>query len=323
MARSPSRHSIRSFKKGPHSVTEFVTEAAGDLDMELRHASDLRQPGRRIILAESLWHDDYWRLWVKRSRSPPFRRNHRRRTNTTSELIYTSQLPILDDRRVPLGFFQQGFESNWNRQQYIKVRLTGNRIKVFIDPDLRDLHGLPAHHPDQESYSFDTGRLSFKDEVEMSLLTMGVGVGPMPPPLSHLGDSMFLSIRADFPAVKIHIDAPDASTGVLGIDKALPSSYLTARFYLWNVGDTTDAPLEARSSPPVDLRYLATFDSNLLDHLDLDIKVPDASDIVRTINLRESSSRRSRMRSTKYNLPTPGIQIAIRNVPRSVADRRL
>jgi hypothetical protein len=107
---------------------------ATDVELELLHSNHLPVPDpkrRGRVSEESLWHDDLWRLRVRRlPESPgPAKEPHLYRVRMT----YPTQLPILD-REIEASFFHDGFNANYNDQQYITVELSSRQIK--IDPPL-------------------------------------------------------------------------------------------------------------------------------------------------------------------------------------------
>src|SRR5262245_5484807 len=125
---------------GPHGEVEPTPETAPtDLNLELRHSNHFSQSSPSFIHTQSLWHDDLWRLRVKRIPHPvtPSTKPHHYRI----EVSYTSQLPVLE-RRIPASFFHDGFENNWNRQQYIFVDVSADKVFVQYKNDFRALYGL-------------------------------------------------------------------------------------------------------------------------------------------------------------------------------------
>ncbi len=58
------------------------------------------------------------------------------------QVNYPTVLPILD-RRIPLEFFRQGFDRNWNDHPYVKsFRVHGDRATVHFDADFAAIYGL-------------------------------------------------------------------------------------------------------------------------------------------------------------------------------------
>jgi phospholipase C len=249
--------------KGPNNTTIFHSGPSSDVKMELRRGKDPAKAGTNFILTESKTHDSLWRLRMKRQfpgvdlgNLPPVQRYR-------IEATYLSHLPVIE-RPIPVSFFHDGFEANWNRQEYLRVRLAGSFIQFHIDADLRLLYGL------EPVYSVDVSPISFRKNVE-ALVRLDVGVGPrtVPPP-GKGGDRLFFSARVDFPANTIDIDLP----GPIDLDKGLPPSFLIFRFYL--------------SAGANGVSYEPEFDSNLLKLLDFTISLPSASDLIRTIHVGDT-----------------------------------
>src|SRR6266508_6937074 len=95
------------FTKGPHGEPIPHNSPTGDLELELRHANHLTLPGTNFILTESLWHDDFWRLRVRRPRRTVDPNAPSEPLQYRIEVQYTSQLPVLE-RRIPVSFFHDG-----------------------------------------------------------------------------------------------------------------------------------------------------------------------------------------------------------------------
>lgn len=243
------------FTQGPHATVVPQSGPTSDLDLELRHASHLSQPGTNFIMAQSLWQDDLWRLRVKRhAASAPGKLRYR------INVQYTSRLPILE-RRIPASFFHDGFEINYNRQQYIKFMLGGSTITISYQEDFAALYGLKDH-------VIDLSPVQFSD-AWMTSLKLDVGAGP--PPIG-TGNAPFFSVRADFTPVHLSLDATVAT-----FSADLPASFITLRCYLTAVGQ---------------LVYTPTVESNLLDILDFNISVPDPGQIIHTVNLKAYAKKK-------------------------------
>ena len=54
---------------------------------------------------------------------------------------FPSMYPLLT-RRIPLAFFQQGFDNNWNGRNYISIEFEGGDLMINFDPELASYYGL-------------------------------------------------------------------------------------------------------------------------------------------------------------------------------------
>jgi hypothetical protein len=235
--------------KGPRGTTVMHTGPSGDLQLELRHSQHLKRPGSNLVRAESLWHDDLWRLHVRRN-GVPFDADRSAR-GYRLEVFYPSQLPVFA-RRIPAEFFGNGFATNWNQQQYVRVRLFDTTVRLFFTPDFAALYNLPS--TEDTAIRLDVAPLCFDRHVEMRRLTLGIGAGPFPYGDHH--NAPFVSIRAEFPAVDIGVKVgnffdPHLASGNLD---------LTVRLFLTTVGSLTEGGR-------LYLAYASTVESSLIDAL--------------------------------------------------------
>jgi phospholipase C len=244
------------FTNGPHGTVIHSTAGAGDLELELRHSNHFSVSSPNFIRTVSEFHDDLWRLRVKRLRRNPDPSVNDPARGYRIHLLYTSQLLSLE-RRIPTSSFHDGFELNYNRQQYIKVRLVSNRIELSLREDFRQIYGL------KKKYVIDTGRLSFNDEVAMTSLRLDIGAGPSP---TGGRDTIFFVVRVDFPRVGVTLDVPL----IKDPQPVLPPFHFTVRLFLEQT-----------------LNYSSTVESNLLDLLDFNVPNPEIPDVTNTINLKK------------------------------------
>lgn len=249
---SPGPLFVRAFDnfttRGPRGTLITHNGPTAELQLELRHSQHLVKMGTNFIREDSLWHDDLWRLRIRRNgvafdgdRSP---RRYR------IEVMYPTQLPLFA-RRIPASFFADGFSSNWNDQQYLRVRLFGNEARLFFAPDFATLYNLPS--TEDTAIRLDVSPLNFHQHVEMRRLTLGIGAGPFPYGQQH--NAPFVSVRADFPAVDIEIEIPLFNRTV-----SLSNFQVTARLYLTTVGSLTEGGR-------LWLAYASTIESNFIDGL--------------------------------------------------------
>ena len=235
---------------GVHSDSSSAT----DVQVDLWHSQQQLGNQPHLVLAQSLWHDDLWRLRLTR-RMPAGDVSTATRSYRV-ETTYTSQLPVLQ-RRIDAGFFHDGFEFNYNAQQYVRLHLNADKLFIDFSEDFRQLNRL-----DNIVVTLPVPIVGVND-ISMTSLRFDVGAGPAP---WGGGNAPFFSARAEFPGGG-EIDVPAGSN----ID--LPPFFVTARFYLEKLGGT--------------LRYRPQVESNLLDLL-AGVNVPDPSlgDPTHTVNAK-------------------------------------
>ena len=115
--------------------------AVVDLKMDLYHgdhlvASALNNLPLQLTPAAT---DETWRVQLQLAPGAP--------TGTYSYNVslnpYPSLFPLFT-RRIPLAFFQQGFDNNWNGRNYISVEFEGGDLMVRFDPELASYYGLTS-----------------------------------------------------------------------------------------------------------------------------------------------------------------------------------
>jgi phospholipase C len=181
---------------------------------------------------------------------------------------YVSQLPILE-RRIPTSFFQDGFEFNWNQQQYVSAAVEGKYVYIDFKDDLAALHGL-------KDMEINTGvPLVEARNIRTTSTRFNVGAGPLPWPTG--GNAVFFSLRIDL-AADGKIEIP------LLPDVELPAIYFTFRFYLHASGSI---------HPKSDyLEYLPSVESNLLDMLaGVEIPDPELTNPFHTVNAKAKAKK--------------------------------
>ena len=236
-------------------------KAATDVELTLSHSSHLTKTGTRSVSAKSLWFDDLWRLTLRRNKrgaAPVAPRSYRVRVD------YTSQLPIVE-RRIATSFFNDGFEANWNRQGYLRLKLIDSTVQLIVKADLASLQGIDPVH------DIDTDELSFESPVESTSFTLSVGAGPMPPAArAGSGNAMFILARAEFPRVAAKVEIPLHNDE----ERTVSSVRFDLRLYLTVRGNGVG--------------FFPVVDSNLLDAFDFTVHVPNPkeTDGITTANLK-------------------------------------
>ena len=236
---------------GAHSDTSPAT----DVQVDLWHSAQQLGNQPHLVIAQSLWHDDLWRLRLTRGMPPGDVSSASKRYRV--EMTYVGQLPILE-RRINAGFFHDGFEFNYNAQQYVQLQLNANKLFIDFREEFRQLNGL-----DNIVITLPVTIVDV-NEISMTSLRFDIGAGPAP---WGGGNTPFFSARAEFPGGG-EIEVP------LGSNIGLPPFFVTARFYLENLSGS--------------LRYRPVVESNLLDLL-AGVNIPDPSfpDVTQTVNAKD------------------------------------
>lgn len=173
--------------------------------------------------------DDTWRLRLTLDKASAPR-------VYTFTLNYPSMLPILT-RRIPLDFFQQGFDSNWNGRDYITIEFVNNTLAIHFDTELANYYHIPetdyvlAHFP-----TGDPPNLEVKDIV-LSANSSAGGFGSLSGPLP------LFQLYVTFTGV----GGKPISGSVFGFSVNSNDFAITAKFFLTAVGEqvlfvSTDPP---------------------------------------------------------------------------------
>jgi phospholipase C len=176
---------------------------------------------------DSLWHDEHWRLRIQRNPGPSVRETREYRISVR----YPSQLPIVE-RRIPLKFFQKGFEENWNKQQLINVQLRGSKIFLGFRQDFAELY-----HVSEMEFPIPK-RIVFHD-ISTIAVNLGIGAGRRPSGPVGEGNSVFVSVRILLTGGRVTYTSKigDIHGGII------PESTITVRFYLYQ-GDVNRSSLQ-------------------------------------------------------------------------------
>jgi phospholipase C len=239
---------------GPHGGGS----PARNLELELRLGPATMARHGSVVLSESPNHTDAWRLHIRRPEQLNDLTPNPGRYQI--ETTYVSQLPILE-RRVPARFFHDGFELNWNQQQYVFGYVEGSKVFIYFREDLRQLYSL------EESVVIDTGvPLAKAKDIRTTGVHLDVGAGPAP-----FGDGMA-------PCFSVRVDC--AGDGEIELpllpDVRLPSFHVTVRLFLCRRGDG--------------LEYRPTVESELLDLLaDVEIPDPELPNVFNTVNAKATA----------------------------------
>ena len=215
-----------------------------------------------LVLSESPNHTDAWRLHIRRPQQlddlTPNPGQYR------IETTYVSQLPILQ-RRVPAGFFHDGFELNWNQQQYVYGYVNDSKVFLYFHKDLCQLYNL------DEEIVIDTGvELAKANNIHTTPNGVRLDVGAGTPPFGE-GMAPYFSVRVDC-AGDGEIELPLLS------DITLPSFHVTVRLFLCRRGDG--------------LEYRPVVESDLLDAIaNVEIPDPEVPNVFNTVNAKATAKK--------------------------------
>ena len=109
----------------------------GELVMELYHQGNLVATGANALPMQNTpaEGDDTWTVGLSLA---PGTSQGATYPYIISLSPFPSVLPIVT-RRIPLAFFQQGFDENWNGRDYVHLEIEANTLMVSFDPELRFL----------------------------------------------------------------------------------------------------------------------------------------------------------------------------------------
>ena len=241
---------------GPHTDKS----PARNLELELRLGTSTMARHGNLAVSESPNHSDGWRLHIRRPQllddltpNP---------SQYEIETSYTSQLPILQ-RRVPAQFFHEGFELNWNKQQYVSGHINDSKLFIYFREDLRQLYTLGEESGDRHRRAAGEGQRHPHDRRDP-----GRRCGPCADGRGHgavlLGACRLCRRRRDRVSL-----LPDVT---------LPSFHVTVRLFLCRSGGS--------------LEYRPVVESELLDLLaDVEIPDPELPNVLNTVNARDTAKK--------------------------------
>jgi hypothetical protein len=225
IARRTGIGGVTSGTVGEVDPGETDTGPARDLSLELTHSNHYSMIGTNYIMAESQWHDDRWRLRIKRGTDSFAPTNDHRRYKII--VMYYSQLPIIE-RPIPVKFFQYGFDENYNKQKYVSISFSTDKVLINFQNEFAELHGL--QNPTEIPVPSSAIRLISKSIVKPRL---SVGVRPLKLPSGKIEKSVFLAVRADVDkGFKVEADVKVGDVTLI----ELPPFTLIIRFYLTTFG---------------------------------------------------------------------------------------
>jgi phospholipase C len=186
--------------------SESVVVRTAPLQKALQHSAD------------SLFHDNHWRLRIRRGPSPL---EETRRFRVI--VRYPSQMPEIE-RNIPLRFFQKAFEEIWNGKDIITASLEGSNLVIKFREDFARLYDL-----ENKTYPLPD---FIKFEGITASVTLHMGAGPMPGGQEGSNNSVFLELRVNISRGKFKLVLPVFPDIEGGINLG-PFDYLIIRLYLY------------------------------------------------------------------------------------------
>ncbi len=173
------------------------------------------------------------------------------------EVMYPSILPLLT-RRIPLGFFRQGFNDNWNGRNYVYVDINSDKIFIHFDQELAWYYGLK-----EKVIDLDLPLITINN-VRTSDIRLDAGAADSP--FSALpGHLPYFQLSVGFTSgdgrEPITVDLPSPLGGV-----SIGDFTLRFKFFLRAFGNK--------------LGYFTQFETSLLDHLPTSVRHPLSLELV-------------------------------------------
>ena len=145
-------------------------------------------------------------------------------TFTITLMPFPSMLPILT-RRIPLDFYQQGFDNNWNGRNYISIEFVDNNLMIHFDPEVASYYNLSDKDYVMASFpTVDPPNIMVKD-VHLAVDSSAGAFGSLPGPLPYV----VMTVRFT------GINNQPISGSVLGFDVNVHDFTITVTFFLTTV----------------------------------------------------------------------------------------
>lgn len=183
--------------------SESVVVRTAPLQKALQHSAD------------SLFHDNHWRLRIRRGPAPL---EETRRFRII--VRYPSQMPVIE-RNIPLRFFQRSLDEIWNGSDIVTASLEGSNLVIKFREDFARLYDL-----ENKTYPLPD---FIKFEGITASVRLHMGAGPMPGGQEGSNNSVFLHLRVNISKGKFKLVLPlfpDIESGTL-------DTYLIIRLYLY------------------------------------------------------------------------------------------
>jgi phospholipase C len=225
-----------------------------DLKMDLYHGDQLVVSGVNTLPLQltASEGDNTWRVQLQLAQGAP--------TGSYSYNVtlnpYPSTFPIFT-RRIPLAFFQQGFDNNWNGRHYISLEFVDGELLINFDPEVASYYGIP----DVQHVVASFPTLNFPNiQVSDIHLSMNSSDGPyeyLPGPLPYV----LLTVRFT------GVNNQPISGSWFGFDFSAKPFSVNVKFFLTQVGvDIIDATVGYASQVGTDL--IENLDANF-EYMDL------------------------------------------------------
>jgi phospholipase C len=193
-----------------------------DLVMDLFHGDQIVASGSNgLPLQHTLSNgDDTWRLRLQLGPGSPAG-NY----SFTINLMFPSMLPILT-RRIPLDFFQQGFDDNWNGRNYISITFENSKIWIHFDPEVASYYGLSDKDVLIPTIPTEDPPNILVKDVNLSVGSSAGSFGSLPGPLPYIRLTLACT----------GIDNQPITGEVFGFDVKVHDFTITATLYLTTLG---------------------------------------------------------------------------------------
>lgn len=176
---------------------------------------------------------------------------------------FPSNFPVLT-RRIPLAFFQQGFDNNWKGRNYVTAEFENGQLTVSIDPEVASYYGIKNYQPPTwpQFFTVNYPNVMLSDtEINMTSSATGFGLAPGPAPV--------VQVTASFTGV----DNQPITGSVAGFSASVSDFSVTVNFYLTQVG----------SVPTAGVGYVSQISTDFLSKLDANWAYRDvARDLINT-----------------------------------------
>jgi hypothetical protein len=139
--------------------------------------------------------------------------------------MFPSMLPILT-RRIPLDFFQQGFDDNWNGRGYISIEFENSTLVLHFDREVASYYNLSDQDYPIASYPTEDPPNILVKDVNLSGGSSPGSVGFLAGPLPYI--RLTVSCTG--------INGQPITGGVFGFDINVHDFAVVATFYLTTLG---------------------------------------------------------------------------------------
>lgn len=196
----------------------------GELLVDLLHGEQLVTTTAGVIIQDTPSEgDDTWRLRFHLADGSLTTDTY----NYNIEVMWRSLLPVLT-RRIPMSFFRQGFDDNWNNRRLLEVSIDKNQVVIDVANDLARYYRLSQQQVIDLNKVEDLFPFTTINNVRTNGIHFSIGSS----------DSPFSWYRGRLPFVRLDVSLtridPNKSIeiGTILEDAELPDFVLTLKFYL-------------------------------------------------------------------------------------------